>query len=134
MRDQNDAVAREDVLRYLREQLADDGAQDFALGLYEGTLAHQGEIDPLIAAAAENWRLERIANLDRNAIRLGAFELIHATGDMATGVVLNETIELARKYGSAESPGFVNGVLDRVYRDWSAKASVDPAPPEAPAS
>ena len=121
--DQNDAVAREDVLRYLREQLPDAESQDFALGLYDGTVAHRYDIDTLIRAAAENWRIERIAILDRNAIRLGAYELMHAESD-PVGVVMNETIELARKFGSAQSPGFVNAVLDRIFREWSAAKKV----------
>ena len=127
MHDQNDAVAREDVLRYLREQLPDESAQDFALGLYDGTLAQRTDIDTRIRGAADNWRLERIAILDRNAIRLGAYELMHGESGPA-GVVMSETIDLARKFGSAESPGFVNAVLDRVFREW--KLSQD-APTES---
>ena len=126
--DQNDAVAREDVLRYLREQLPDAESQDFALGLYDGTVAHRYDIDTLIRAAAENWRIERIAILDRNAIRLGAYELMHAESGPA-GVVMNETIELARTFGSAQSPGFVNGVLDRMFREWSAKKVAESVAP-----
>ena len=117
--DQNDGVARDDVLRYLREQFHDAPTQEFALGLYDGTLAQQEDIDARIGAAAENWRLERIAPLDRNAIRLGAYELLHGEAGPAGGV-MNETIELARKFGSADSPGFVNAVLDRILREWTA--------------
>ena len=117
--DQNDAVAREDVLRYLREQVPDADEQARALSLYDGTLAEQEDIDTRISAAAENWRLERIAVLDRNAIRLGAYELLHAESG-PPGAVMSETIELARKFGSSESPGFVNAVLDRILRDWTA--------------
>ena len=128
--DQNDGIVREDVLRYLREQFPDAAAQAFALGLYDGTLSHQSDIDERIEAASENWRLERIAPLDRNAIRLGAYELLH--GDSGPpGAVMNETIELARRFGSADSPGFVNAVLDRILRDWSAAQA---APTEGPAA
>ena len=125
--DQNDGVAREDVVRYLREQLPDPAARDFALGLYDGTLARLEDIDARIGGAAENWRLERIACLDRNAIRLGAYELM--TGESGpAGAVMNEAIELARKFGSADSPGFVNGVLDRVLREWKAAPTESVAP------
>ena len=117
--DLNDGIVREDVMRHLQEQLPDDAERDFALGLYDGTLAHQEDIDTRIAAAADNWRLERIAILDRNAIRLGAYELMHG-GAGPAGVVMNEVIELARTFGSPDSPGFVNAVLDRMYRDWTA--------------
>ena len=129
--DQNDAVAREDVLRYLREQVPDADEQARALGLYDGTLAQQEDIDSRISAAAENWRLERIAVLDRNAIRLGAYELLYAESG-PLGVVMSETIELARKFGSSESPGFVNAVLDRILRDWkAAKKSAQDVPTES---
>ena len=130
--DQNDGVAREDVLRYLREQFQDAPTQDFALGLYDGTIAQQKDIDTRISAAADNWRLERIAILDRNALRLGAYELMHAESG-PTGAVMNETIELARTFGSGESPGFVNAVLDRILRDWTAaKMAAETAPTESP--
>ena len=101
--DLNDGIVREDLLRYLREQLPDDAARDFALGLYDGTLAHQEDIDARIAAAAENWRLERIAILDRNALRLGAYELMHG-GTGPAGAIMNEMIELARTFGSPNRP------------------------------
>ena len=129
--DLNDGIVREDVLRHLREQLPDADAQEFALGLYDGTLSHQDDIDERIRAAADNWRLERIAILDRNAIRLGAYELMHGEAGPA-GVVMNEMIELARKFGSNESPGFVNAVLDRMFRDWTAAKKPAPAESVAP--
>ena len=131
MHDQNDTAVREDVLRYLREQFQDVPTQTFALGLYDGTLAQQKDIDARISAAAENWRLDRIAPLDRNAIRLGAYELMH-TESGPPGAVMNETIELARTFGSGDSPGFVNAVLDRILRDWTAaKKAAETAPTES---
>jgi N utilization substance protein B len=66
-----------------------------------------------LAAAAENWRLPRMAAVDRNILRLGAYELLF-TPATPSAVALNEAIELARRYGSADSPGFINGVLDRL--------------------
>ena len=132
MHDQNDAVVREDVMRYLRERLPDPEAQDFALGLYDGTLAQRLDIDTRIRGAADNWRLERIAILDRNALRLGAYELMHGESG-PPGAVMNETIELARTFGSGESPGFVNAVLDRILREWTAaKETAEVAPTESP--
>ena len=129
--DLNDGIVREDVLRHLREQLPDADAQEFALSLYDGTLAHQDDIDERIRTAADNWRLERIAILDRNAIRLGAYELMHGEAGPA-GVVMNEMIEMARKFGSNESPGFVNAVLDRIYREWTAAKKSAPVESVAP--
>ena len=131
MHDQNDSAVREDVLRYLREQFPDAPTQDFALGLYDGTLVQLQDIDSRISAAADNWRLERIAPLDRNAIRLGAYELLYKESG-PPGAVMNETIELARTFGSNESPGFVNAVLDRILRDWTtAKKAAETVSPES---
>ena len=87
--------------------------QPFCLGLYDGVVAHLDEIDRRLGAAAENWRLPRMAAVDRNVLRLGAFELLFAP-DTPAGVAIDEAIELARRYGSKDSPAFVNGVLDRL--------------------
>ena len=89
------------------------------------------EIDRRLAAAAENWRLSRMATVDRNVLRLGAYELLHAPAT-PPAVALNEAIELARRYGSAESPAFVNGVLDRLRQDAAPPPEVPPGPAEAP--
>jgi N utilization substance protein B len=110
-RDFNPKVPRPVIERFAGERLRDPGLTPFCLGLYDGVLAHAGEIDQRLATAAENWRLPRMAAVDRNVLRLGAYELLY-TPETPAGVVLDEAIELARRYGSADSPGFVNGVLD----------------------
>ena len=88
----------------------------FCLTLYDGVIAHLEEIDANLSAAAENWRLARMTTVDRNVLRLGAFELLHAA-DMPAAAVMDEAIELARRYGAADSPAFVNGILDRLERE-----------------
>jgi N utilization substance protein B len=113
--DLNPAVSREDVHRYVRGQLGEGEAEAFALALYDGARGALADIDGRIGRAAENWRLARMAVIDRNILRLGAHEL--SAGGAPAGVVLNEAIELARRYGSADSPAFVNGVLDRLYKE-----------------
>lgn len=113
--DLNPAITREDILRFVRRQLSQPEAESFALGLYDGARTQLAELDERLGRAAENWRVARMAVIDRNILRLGAHEL--ALGDAPTGVILNEAIELARRFGSADSPGFVNGVLDRLHRD-----------------
>lgn len=118
--DLNPTIAREDVLRHARLQLPDADPQAFALALYDGTRAALPAIDERLARAAENWRLARMAGIDRNLLRLGAHELM--LKETPAGVVLNEAIELAKRYGGADSPGFVNGVLDRLLRDLTPAA------------
>ncbi len=113
--DLNRSISREDVLRHVRDQLENEELSSFALALYDGTLSKLNEIDEQLGKVAENWRLVRMAVIDRNILRLGAFELDDV--ETPATVVINEAIELARKYGSADSPAFVNGVLDRLYRE-----------------
>jgi N utilization substance protein B len=115
-RDHNAAVERPAVERFARNRLHDEGLQRFCLSLYDGVVDHAADIDGRLTAAAENWRLPRMAGVDRNILRLGAYELLFAA-DTPAGVALDEAIELARRYGSAESPAFVNGVLDRLRQD-----------------
>jgi N utilization substance protein B len=79
-----------------------------------GTLERLPEIDERLQAASTNWKLGRMAAIDRNVLRLALYELLEAKAPPK--VVLNEAIELAKKYGSAESGGFVNGLLDKLAR------------------
>jgi N utilization substance protein B len=88
----------------------------FAESLVAGTTAHLAEIDAVIQRASRNWRLERMARVDRNVLRLATYELRYLP-DVPAKVVLNEAIEVARRYGAQESPAFVNGILDRISQE-----------------
>ena len=112
-RDLNKRIDRAALERFVRDRLRDETLMPFCLGLYDGVITHQADIDRRLSEAAENWRLVRMAAVDRNVLRLGAYELLFAP-DMPAGVAIDEAIELARRYGSKDSPGFVNGVLDRL--------------------
>ena len=109
----NPHVERTAIEQFVRERLKDTSLEQFCLALYDGAATHLAVVDPLLAESAENWRLTRMATVDRNVLRLGAFELLF-TPETPPAAVMNEAIELARRYGSKDSPGFVNGVLDRV--------------------
>jgi N utilization substance protein B len=89
-------------------------ARDFAAVLTRGVAATRDELDELISRHATHWRISRMAAVDRNVLRLAAWELSHT--DTPTPIVLDEAIELARRFGSDESPGFVNGVLHALAR------------------
>jgi len=90
---------------------ATDGIREFADVLIRGTLDHLEEIDDELATQTAHWRLERLAAVDRNILRLAMYELLfHAETPHA--VVIDEAIEIAKKYGAEESARFVNGVLD----------------------
>jgi transcription antitermination protein NusB len=112
-RDHNPIIDRAATERFVHDRLRDPPLEPFCLGLYDGVIAHVADIDSRLAEAAENWRLPRMATVDRNVLRLGAYELLFAP-DTPAGVALDEAIELARRYGSADSPAFVNGILDRL--------------------
>lgn len=86
-------------------------AREFANRLLRGTLAHLEEIDRELAGQADNWRLERMAAVDRNILRLAMFELLYES-NTPVSVIIDEAIELAKRYGSEHSSQFVNGVLD----------------------
>ena len=102
------------------ERVADNfdlhpGALAFAKELVCGTLAARDEIDAAIGAHARNWRIERMAAVDRNLLRLAVYELLHT--DTPAQVVINAAVELAHDFGGERSPAFVNGVLDAIARD-----------------
>jgi len=123
--DFNPRIDREAIERFARSRLRDPAAKTFCLSLYDGVLAKQDVIDARLAQATENWRLPRMAAVDRNALRLGAYELGY-TPETPARVVLDEAIELARRYGSKESPAFVNGILDKLL----APSQTPAEPPE----
>ena len=88
---------------------------EHARDLVTGTLEHLEEIDELIASQADNWRLERMPPVDRNILRLGVYEFLHQA-DVPKLVVIDEAIELAKRYGSENSSSFVNGLLDGLIK------------------
>jgi N utilization substance protein B len=88
----------------------------FATELVEGFDAEREQIDAIIRGVSHHWRLERMARVDRNILRLGTYELLRMS-DIPRRVTLNEAVELAKRFGSEGSAGFVNGVLDRIATD-----------------
>ena len=88
------------------------GACLFAREIVDGVAENRDELDVLLTEAATNWRLSRMAAVDRNILRIGAYELTRS--DTPTQIILDEAIELARRFGDDPSPAFVNGVLDSV--------------------
>jgi transcription antitermination protein NusB len=115
-REHNARSDRAGLEQFVRERLRDEPIRKFCIFLYDGVLAHLADIDSKITAAAENWRLSRMPTVDRNILRLGAFELLFMQ-DTPAAVAFDEAIELARRYGSADSSAFINGVLDRLRRE-----------------
>jgi N utilization substance protein B len=115
-RDYNPAIERQRAEDFVRARLRDPALVPFCLRLVDGVISNVTEIDSRLAQAAENWRLPRMAGVDRGVLRLGAYELLFEP-ETPPGVVIDEAIELARRFGSDNSPAFVNGVLDRLRKD-----------------
>jgi transcription antitermination protein NusB len=90
--------------------------REFANGLVRGTLERVGEIDAILTAHAQNWRVERMAVIDRLILRLAVYEFL-AEANTPPRVVINEALELARSYSGEEAVAFVNGVLDAVRKE-----------------
>jgi len=99
--------------------------REFAHRLFTGTVAAAPQLDALVERHATNWRLERMSAIDRNILRLAAFELKFATAPAK--VVLDEAVELAKKFSDDAAPAFVNGVLDAVAGDEWRVASGEKA-------
>jgi N utilization substance protein B len=99
----------------------DPAVKSFAETLVRGATLHRDEIDAAIQKASKNWRLERMARVDRNILRLATYELKWQP-DVPAKVVINEAIEVAKRFGTAESPAFVNGLLDRIAQELGVRA------------
>jgi N utilization substance protein B len=98
------------------EEAVHEANRAFADQLVRGVHEHLAEIDALLGRASRNWRLERMARVDRNLLRLAIYEMKYCA-DVPAKVAINEAIEIAKRFGTAESPAFVNGVLDRCLEE-----------------
>jgi transcription antitermination protein NusB len=111
--------AAEVVVAYWDSNQHPERVRGFATRLFEGAMARLEEIDGLIQLHARNWKMNRMAAVDRNILRLAVYELTGDTGTPPT-VVINEALEIARKYSTLDSPQFVNGVLDSIRAEVRA--------------
>ena len=85
-------------------------SKQLVLGIWE----HREALDRIIGKSSLNWRLERMSHVDRNILRIGAYEIIYM-GDIPPKVSIDEAVEMGKKYGTEESGAFVNGILDNIY-------------------
>ena len=114
--DLNPRESQEQIAPFLASRLQDEELRDFAKSLVLGVLRNQAELDALLESKADNWSLGRMAATDRSVLRLGAFEIRYA--DTPDRVAIDEAVELAKRFGSAQSSQFVNGILDKlIVRD-----------------
>ncbi len=95
-----------------------DEVTQFMEDLVGKVLLHKDEIDELLKKYSEHWTLDRMTVIDRNILRLGVCELIYSR-TIPPKVAINEAVEIAKKYGSEESPDFINGILDRIFKEMN---------------
>lgn len=117
-------IGRQEPLRiedgFWRIARAEKNTRNFANDLFEGVVKDFAELDAMVSAHTDNWRLERLALIDRAILRLGVHEL--RSGKTPRKVVVNEAVELAKTFSSEDAAGFVNGVLDSVLHSLPEKA------------
>ena len=125
---------KEDLPAILERNLNEFGPgidePEFAWKLLKGIIEHKEEIDGIIEKAAPDWPLEQIAVVDRNALRIGLYELLYSDRkEVPPKVAINEAIEIAKNYGGPNSGKFINGVLGTIYRELGEPGK-DEKPPE----
>jgi N utilization substance protein B len=113
---------------FWRELPGDAEGRPYADEIVRGVTSDLAASDGRVQAASTNWRLERMTRVDRNLLRLGAWELAHRS-DVPRAVIIDEAVELAKRFGTEESGSFVNGVLDRVADDCGRHDETEAAAP-----
>ena len=123
-KDLNPDVAPDVIREQIQEALKDEQLCRFAWSLFAGVTESRAAIDEKVDAVAANWTVGRMPTTDRNAIRLGAFEILYT--DTPPRVAIDEALELAKSFGSANSSAFVNGILDRLIPREKRTRSQEP--------
>jgi transcription antitermination protein NusB len=110
--------AAEIIATFEELQKSKPNTREFATKIFQGTIGNLEKIDDMIQNQAENWRLSRMAAVDRNIIRMSVYEFLHET-DTPKLVVIDEAIEIAKKYGTQKSSQFINGILDGILKRYN---------------
>lgn len=103
------------IKQYWENRKVSEEVREYSNWLVNGIISHQKEIDNVIQSVSEHWRLSRMAVIDRNILRMAVFELLFEE-NIAAAIVINEAIEIAKKYSSDEAATFVNGILDAIRK------------------
>ena len=113
--DRSDLALSKDEKEAVEQDKQEPEIRDYTEGLVRGTLEKLSSIDPTIERYAENWSMGRMACVDRNILRLAAYEMLFVD-EIPVKVAINEAVELAKRYGEVDSSKFVNGILDRIAK------------------
>lgn len=110
------AQVEEKLTQYWENKKTPEEIKEYSTWLIHGIISHQDKIDNIIQSFSENWRISRMALVDRNILRMAVFELLYEE-DIASAIVIDEAIEVAKKYSGEEAAKFVNGILDAVRKN-----------------
>ncbi len=113
--DFNSSESAQTINHYWRNKKIAPEIKEYGQWLVKGIISHQKEIDKIIQSFSEHWRLSRMAVVDRNILRMAIFELLYE-GNVAPAIVINEAIEIAKKYSGQQAALFVNGILDAISK------------------
>jgi transcription antitermination protein NusB len=102
-------------------QKSKPNTRDFAIRVFKGTVENIDKIDEMIQQQADNWRLSRMAVVDRNIIRMSVYEFLHED-DTPKLVIIDEAIEIAKKFGTQKSSQFINGILDGILKKYNLES------------
>lgn len=111
----NHYLPEKTIKQYWKNKKASEEVKEYSNWLVNGIISHQKKIDNIIQSVSEHWRLSRMAVIDRNILRMAVFELLFEE-DIAAAIIINEAIEIAKKYSSVEAATFVNGILDAIRK------------------
>jgi len=111
----NNTQVEKTIIQYWKEKKTSERIIDYSTLLINGIISHQEEIDNLIQSLSNHWRVSRMAVVDRNILRIAVYELLYAE-NIAPAIVINEAIEIAKKYSSDDAAAFVNGILDAIRK------------------
>ncbi|MBI3252310.1 MAG: transcription antitermination factor NusB [Candidatus Omnitrophica bacterium] len=114
--DRTDLALSDGEKRAVENDKKDAEVRRYAEKLTRGVLEKLTEIDKVIERFAENWEIKRMGIVDRNVLRLAGYEILYLTDEIPVKVAINEAVELAKRYGEADSSKFVNGILDRIAK------------------
>jgi N utilization substance protein B len=116
----NDSDAEKAFQLYWRDKKATKEVKDYSRWLVEGIISHKESIDRSIQSVSQRWRISRMPVVDRNILRMAVFELFYEE-DVAPAIIINEAIEIAKKFSSEQAAMFINGILDTLRKNANKK-------------
>ncbi len=121
----NEGHSEELLSQFIDQVASKDGVGDYMRELVTAVFSHRDEIDSAIQKYSEHWALDRMTLIDRNILRMGVCELVYLDS-VPPKVAINEAVEIAKKFGNEDSPDFINGVLDHIFKDRGISPAITP--------